>query len=448
MTVNTLSSRKSLLLLILMVGMPILGLVPKYFIVQRLFAPQEVIFSDYAFGAYLDGLINSHRFQECSALPYTACRPGTCNYSSRMPVVPALLAGLAEGVGTHTANVAIAKVLLTSLISCLFLAVLSLDVRLSLWQLVLLYGLYFGPQALKHAASIGYEDSFLVDFMLCFGIAVSYLIRPALTGSNTRRTLMAITAVALGCLMYFSKPTGLPLLLVTVALALAARQLSWTAKAACVVLVAVPMVLWVAHTETTGGTMRLSVSYNGENLFRGYNSSSLLMYPHINLDRLFDSTSGTLWDGTVVAIANSAHQDCFSDEWSWNDHYAAAAQDWLRQHPAAALKFLGIKAWFALVDYRFTPGDMQESGAAIRFAANAWMLFARGVFFALLIVLLAEIVQGRYHQALWTLALVGAAFAPFIIVFAYQRHVVPLLVLAGTLLVTRYAGKRTTSNEF
>ena len=44
----------------------------------------------------------------------------------------------------------------------------------------------------------------------------------------------------------------------------------------------------------------------------------------------------------------------------------------------------------------------------------------------------------RRAEALWLLAFLGAAFAPYILVFSYQRHVVPLLVMAGGLLVTRY----------
>lgn len=435
----------SFLLLILMVGMPIFGLVPKYFIIHRLFPPEELVFGDYAFGGYLDSLIHSGQFRECRPLPFTACSAGTCGYATRMPVVPVLLAGIAKIVGTHTVPVAIVKVVLTSLLSCLFLAVLSLDIRLSLWQLALLYGLYFGPQALKHAVSIGYEDAVFVDLMLCFGIAASYLLRPDLTSSGTRRNIMAVTAVALACLMYFSKPTVLPLLMVTLALALATRHLPWTWKAASVLLVAAPMALWASHTLKTGGTMRLSASYNGENLFRGYNSYSLLIYPQVNLDRIFDSTAATLADGTRVPIRDTAHQDCFSDEWAWNDHYAAAARAWLWQHPVAALKFLAIKAWFALVDVRFTPGRMNETGAAVGAAAVAWMVFARCVLFALVIALAGQILHRRYAPALWALALVGAAFTPFVIVFAYQRHVVPLLILAGTLLITLFAGRRTAA---
>jgi hypothetical protein len=354
-----------------------------------------------------------------------------------MPVVPFLLAEISKFVGTHTVPVAIVKVVLTALLSCLFLAILSLDLRFSSWRLVLLYGLYFGPQALKHAASIGYEDSVFIDLMLCFGIAVSYLLRTDLTSSDIRRNIMAGAAVALACLMYFSKPTVLPLLMVTVALSLASRHISWTCKAASVLLVAVPMALWASHTLNTTGTIRLSTSYNGENLFRGYNSSSLLIYPQVNLDRVLDSSTVTLMDGTVVSIKDTAHQDCFTDEWAWNDHYAAAAHTWLWQQPVAALKFLAIKAWVALIEVRYTPGDRTIS-AAVAAIAVAWMIFARCVFFGLLIALAIDIFHKRYSPALWGLALMATAFAPFVIVFAYQRHVVPLLILAGTLLITLY----------
>jgi hypothetical protein len=74
-----------------------------------------------------------------------------------------------------------------------------------------------------------------------------------------------------------------------------------------------------------------------------------------------------------------------------------------------------------------------------------WMIFARCVSVAFVIAALRRIFKGRItrggitqgdrREAFWALLLLGAAFSPFVIVFAYQRHVIPLLLMAGTLLV-------------
>jgi hypothetical protein len=369
-----------------------------------------------------------------------------------MPVMPWLIADLTKVVGVGTVNVALAKMILTSLLASIFLAILSLDLRFSVGRLILLYGLYFGPQVLKHASSLEYEETILVDLIFCFSIAVSYLIRPDITGSALRRNLMALSAVVLACAMYFAKATMLPVLIVTMALALTNRRLPWTWKVASMVFVVMPFALWGYHNLQQTGQLRFTSSWDGENLYRGYNSFSLAIYPELNLTRVLDSSSVTLADGTVLALQDTAHQTCYRDEWAWNDHYAAAAHAWLLQHPGAATWFLLKKAWVALIEVRHTPADADPVSHGVAAAMVTWMIFARGVSAAFVIVALRRIFQGRILQgyrreALWALLLLGAAFLPFVIVFAYQRHVIPLLLMAGTLLVILFQDRLVSGEQ-
>jgi hypothetical protein len=178
----------------------------------------------------------------------------------------------------------------------------------------------------------------------------------------------------------------------------------------------------------------------------------LAIYPELNLTRVLDSSSVTLADGTVLALQDTAHQTCYRDEWAWNDHYAAAAHAWLLQHPGAATWFLLKKAWVALIEVRHTPADADPVSHGVAAAMVTWMIFARGVSAAFVIVALRRIFQGRILQgyrreALWALLLLGAAFLPFVIVFAYQRHVIPLLLMAGTLLVILFQDRLVSGEQ-
>jgi hypothetical protein len=446
------------LIVLLTVGMPILSLIPKYFLIEHIYPAAESIFDpqfadrQLGFIGYTESLVRDGSFRTCPASPYVSCDPKACAYATRMPVMPWLIADLTKVVGVGTVNVALAKMILTSLLASIFLAILSLDLRFSVGRLILLYGLYFGPQVLKHASSLEYEETILVDLIFCFSIAVSYLIRPDITGSALRRNLMALSAVVLACAMYFAKATMLPVLIVTMALALTNRRLPWTWKVASMVFVVMPFALWGYHNLQQTGQLRFTSSWDGENLYRGYNSFSLAIYPELNLTRVLDSSSVTLADGTVLALQDTAHQTCYRDEWAWNDHYAAAAHAWLLQHPGAATWFLLKKAWVALIEVRHTPADADPVSHGVAAAMVTWMIFARGVSAAFVIVALRRIFQGRILQgyrreALWALLLLGAAFLPFVIVFAYQRHVIPLLLMAGTLLVILFQDRLVSGEQ-
>ena len=65
------------------------------------------------------------------------------------------------------------------------------------------------------------------------------------------------------------------------------------------------------------------------------------------------------------------------------------------------------------------------------------MALARLALLVLIASLIIDIASGSKVDALWTLVLIAAAFGPYVAVFAYQRHIVPILVMSGALLVFR-----------
>jgi hypothetical protein len=432
---------------LLLVAMPLIALVPKYWLIAHtLGAGDSGIFAAGfgGFGDYAHNLLTDGTYRSCTASPFARCGPPSCDYATRMPVLPLVYAGLTLLVGVKSAAVAYAKCAFTALLAAAFLLALVRDgVRPSVLGLVLLYGLYFGPQALKHAASIDYEEGLLIDLEICLAVGVAYALRPALARTDSKRTLMMIAAIVVATLMYFVKTTGL-LTVIVVLLLLLTTQLNRAAKVLAVACVALPFALWIAHNYAAAGEIRLSSSWNGENLYRGSSSEGLALYPQISLDRLFDSSEATLDDGTRVPLGNLAHQYCFANEWAWNDFYAAQARAWATQHPIEAARFQMRKLWVALFELRHTPYRTQAVGAATEYppvmtaAMFVWMAFARAVFFALIVLLIVRIRAGAWRESLWVLCLLAASWAPYLLVFNYQRHLVPLLIQSGMLLVVLY----------
>jgi hypothetical protein len=430
----------------LLIALPLLALAPRLWIATHsLYAGDLSVFgTGFGFGSYVQGLAEDGMFRSCSFVPFDPCNPGTCTFATRMPGIPLLLASLTKLVGVRSASVAIAKCVVMALLSAGFLVVLSRDLRITWVGLAILYGLYFGPQALKHGAALDYEEGVLIDLSLCLAIAVSYLLRPQQTPSAGRRAAMAVAAVAIATLMYFTKTTALLTLLVVLASVLTGTNLRAGGKLACVVLVAVPASLWAAHNLRSTGVLSVSSSWNGENLFRGYDSAALAIYPQISLDRIFDSRRAVLDDGRIVPLGAYKSSRCFNDEWTWSSAYSHRAWEWLAGHPYPAARFLAKKTWVTLFEVRHTPTygsateKHQEGSPVQRSVMIGWMAAARGVFFLLLGYLLLDLRAGRNRSYAWAVALLLAACVPYMIVFSYQRHMIPVLQLAGTLLAILY----------
>jgi hypothetical protein len=89
-------------------------------------------------------------------------------------------------VGAKSVYVALGKCIAVALLSAAFLAVLSFDVQITTVGLLVLYGMYCGPQALKHGAALDYEEGVLIDLSLCLAVAISYLLRPQQTACLPR----------------------------------------------------------------------------------------------------------------------------------------------------------------------------------------------------------------------------------------------------------------------
>jgi hypothetical protein len=244
--------------------------------------------------------------------------------------------------------------------------------------------------------------------------------------------------------MYFIKTTALLTLFVVLAIVLTDRGLRIGGKVACLAVVASLATAWAAHNLESSGVFSLSSSWNGENLYRGYNSESLAIYPQISLDRIFDSSRAVLDDGSVVPLGSHRSSRCFSDEWAWSSTYSQMSRQWVFEHPYAAATFFAKKVWVALVEVRHTPKygtaieKSEEGSAATRAAMVGWMVAARIAFFFLLGRILWDLRAGRNRPYAWALALVIAACAPYMIAFAYQRHMIPVLELAGGLLAILY----------
>lgn len=97
-----------------------------------------------------------------------------------------------------------------------------------------------------------------------------------------------------------------------------------------------------------------------------------------------------------------------------------------------------------LVEVRHTPTFISATDKTPFYSmvTNAlmlgWMVYARVLFFTLLVLTINDARLRARRLYLWLPVLLTAACAPYVAVFGWQRHVVPILVMAGTILVFLY----------
>ena len=83
-------------------------------------------------------------------------------------------------------------------------------------------------------------------------------------------------------------------------------------------------------------------SYDGENMFRGWNAHTLDLFPACHLDTLFVALRTC--EGKPVDLPNEIGRAAYADEWAWNDGYKARAMTWIHDNPQAAARTLAVKA--------------------------------------------------------------------------------------------------------
>jgi hypothetical protein len=110
---------------------------------------------------------------------------------------------------------------------------------------------------------------------------------------------------------------------------------------------------------------------------------------------------------------------------------------------AVGLAFDFEKVWVALIEVRHTPKyvsatlkapDHSSGMSAIMLAR---MVYARIVFFALFIRIPWDTREGAKRLLMGAL-LLAVACTPCVVVFSYERHMVPILVMAGAFFVFLY----------
>jgi len=176
----------------------------------------------------------------------------------------------------------------------------------------------------------------------------------------------------------------------------------------------------------------------------------LTLYPGTCLDYVGRTGPFVVADRVLeLQPIGSLHaMDQSGNEWQRNRFFRGLALQWIVEQPIAFIQGFAWKTWVFFFELRNTPvmiGEQRTAGPLKRLGI-AWMLVMRVLVLATIVMLLYQAVVRRRRRDVRLLGFYAAFSAcysaPFLIGFAYERHVIPFLAVTTVFLIIACAGWR------
>ncbi len=368
-------------------------------------------------------LLHGQGLSVCTEAMGTPGNP-ICFHAARMPLPSAVVALGDSLLGNHLLRVAFFKTLLLLLP---LLAAISLALRARprrgwrrlLAALLLLLPFVLTP-FLADVVNLQVEEGYSYSLLaLAFALV---LFLPAARATLAQALLFGLTVAAL----YLSKSSMLPAAAL-LTLAFLVHQRRRPASAALVLLLALlTPACWAIWQHHTAGHYTLGTSLDGINLHKGNNPAFLAHYPPAPGETLdqFD------------ADLNRGH--AFPDEWTFNTFHQQAALAYIRANPGPDAHAAMRKLTAILFSLRKLGSE--PAHGAMRLVESGGILLFRLLLWSALLLSLAGLVRpwvpnARFAAATFLL-LVAAVALPYLLGFAYTRHI-SVLIYPSALLCCR-----------
>ncbi len=329
-----------------------------------------------------------------------------CFHSARMPLAEWVLALGIKLCGLHILPLAILKTILLLLPLELTIFIVCRRFTRAPRPLLLAALLLLLPFAIapfwQDVVSLGFEEAYSYSFIaLAFAMA---LFRPPTRGLGGG-IIAGLTFAAI-LLSKSSMILVASVLLFGCLLTLRGRS---TRLLAVLLAFSAPF-SWILYQHHASGRYALGTSLDGFNLHMGNSPNFLRDYPPY---RSLDDTAAQL---------NAGHT--FAGEWPLNDYHHAAALAFIRAHPGTALRGTLRKARIVFFSVR-SVGGWSPHGLR-RLVEVAGMVLFRLLFWTAILLAIVSLVRSpanlRRPSVIFLLFL-AAAVTPYLLGFAYTRHI-------------------------
>ena len=393
------------------------------FVFNRADARRSVFTLSNFVGPTAETLLHGEGLTVCSTGLGTLGNP-ICFHAGRMPLPSAVVALGARLLGDRFFAVALFKMLLLllplELAGWLVCRTLQAESK-RLWLAVALLLLPFAMTPfLADVVNLQVEEGYSYSLLALATALV--LFRPVGAAGWRRVGAFAVTAA----MLYLAKSSMAPAVAVlTLAFLWPLRRHAGMVAATLAVVMAAAggWAMWQHHAA---GRYTFGTSIDGVNLHKGNNEFFLARYPPARGDTL-DRYDPAMNRGLF-----------FPDEWSFNDYHQRAAVRFITTHPQATAEGAWRKLEVVLFSLRKLGSKTSargmeaiETGGIVLFRlmfwsallAAAWAVFRRPG-------------EGTREAGAVFLLLVGAVALPYVVGFAYTRHI-SVLIYPSALLLCR-----------
>jgi hypothetical protein len=375
-------------------------------------------------------------FMELAKLP--------CTFAERMPLIPYVFAGAMKVVGDNALRVAILKTAMLDLLLLCFLSRWLAMVGADRFTLILVAVVFVGPQYMVHSFSPEYEEGFLIQLLpMVLIIQFAYLW--------SRENVLAAWArlpayVSVNAAIYLVKSSMILVSAWNVVFLATAMKLRPALGFTAACAMALPLVLWGSYVKQMSGQFAFGTSIDGWNLFLGNNPAALNFYPRYSLDAVVGDGSIELDGRPIERYSNSffqqqLEQEPSMNEWRVNDVYRNAAMAWAIDHIEQELTLIARRLEVFFLEIRnnpIVPGHEPSTAASI--AGAAWMIAMRVVLWIAIVTAALAMWRGTNMRtaSVCFLALVVVYAAPLVLAYAYERHVVPIILPAALFVASAW----------
>jgi len=341
---------------------------------------------------------------------------GVAFSAHRLPLIPGFLIAARSLVGDDLRAVGRIKTAVFGSALLLALGLVLLRSNAPLWlSSILLSLVLFSPRWILQCFELSIEEGYNIPLLgLLFALLWFHSERPP----TLARGLGIGTCLAL---LLVIKSSMLFLAIAIAPIAYIAWKKLKTSLAIAVCVTASLLGLACFNAQVSG-RFTVSSSWEGWNLYKGNNALTLQYYPTYHLDNLDDI-------GAVKADRP------LLDEWDYDAYFKGKALTFIRENPMTFLKACVVKFQVFFLEFRETGmplGAKPRTGAPFVIQAAFLLLFRIALWAAIAIAAIRLWTAARSRSLCWVSAsflLFLALYSGFHIVgFAYERHVMPILL--------------------
>jgi len=380
----------------------------------------------FGYGVLIDALRETGAYRVDAGVHY----PGVAFSAHRLPLIPYFLLGLGGMLGDDLGRVALAKCLMFNALLGLALLRVLQGVRAPAWAALLLLGFVLTmPRWGLNLFEVGLEEAYniptltMLFALLWFGDEPE---RPGPAWALSVGLLLALLLFMKSSMVYWC-------LAVPVLVWLRHRQLRLAGIMLALVILGLSGL--AEFNRAHAGHFTTSSSWEGWNLYKGNSEFTAELYPPCSLD-LLD------YEGKVVADRP------LRDEWDHSAYFTQRAVAFIKAHPGTFLELVGRKAWIFYGEVRASGlAQRGESryGKPVYLAQIPWMMGFRVMLWAAILLALRTVWRGPWRSDAALVALTYLAFLVLysgfhLVGFAYERHVMPIVMPTAFYLLWRWSG--------